>query len=319
MISTLETVTTVATTDADVLLEGETGTGKELIARAIHENSPRARRIMVTLNCGAFHENLLDSELFGHVRGAFTGAMRDKEGHLARADGGTLFLDEVSEMSANLQVKLLRVLQFGEYSKLGSHVTEHTDIRCICASNKDLKKLVEDGKFREDLYYRLFDIKIQLPPLRNRKNDIPLLVEHFIKIYSAQKNIPMKTVSPQFIEVLMNYLFPGNVRELEHMVKRAMIVSRDDVLHPDHLPAELTETIQASVTINLTTKENLFKAKKDATESVVRELEEKFLRDTLTASGGSATKASEKAGMNRSYYQRLMKKYGISAKDFRGK
>nr|HID58752.1 sigma-54-dependent Fis family transcriptional regulator [Desulfobacterales bacterium] len=229
----------VANTDSTILITGESGTGKELIARAIHYNSDRRDRPMVTINCGAIPEELLESELFGHEKGAFTGAHRTRIGRFEVADGGTIFLDEIGDMSPNLQVKLLRVIQEQKFERVGSTKTINIDIRIIAATNKNLKKAVSEGHFREDLYYRLNVIPINVPPLRERKSDIPLLVDYFVKRYKKRNKKKIKGFTHQAIKALMRYDWPGNVRELENIVERAVILSDHEEIDLDDIPENI--------------------------------------------------------------------------------
>ena len=225
LLNMLEQIEMVAPTDASVLIVGESGTGKELIARAIHAHSHRSAKTMVKVNCGAIPRELFESEFFGHVRGAFTGASKDRKGRFELADGGTLFLDEVSEIPLELQGKLLRVLQEGEFERVGDNRTREVDIRIISATNRDLKTEIEAGRFREDLFYRLSVFPITAPPLRERKEDIPPLVEHFIKTVCPRPNRPKVKLTPEHIEHLQSYDWPGNVRELQNVIERAVIIS----------------------------------------------------------------------------------------------
>jgi len=219
----------IKNSESTVLVQGENGTGKELIARAIHYNSPRKDSQFVTVNCSAFNENLLDSELFGHVKGSFTGAIRDKKGLLEAADKGTLFLDEIGDMPPAMQVKLLRVLQEGTLTPVGGTDQKKVDVRVVAATNKDLKEMVEEGTFREDLYYRINVINLVVPPLRDRKEDIPVLVDHFLARGCKEKELPVKTFAKRTMEKFFDYLWPGNIRELENEVERLIVLSGDDL------------------------------------------------------------------------------------------
>lgn len=231
----------VAPTKATVLIEGETGTGKELIANAIHYNSPRNSGAFIKVHCAALSEGLLESELFGHVKGAFTGAIADKIGRFELADRGTLFLDEVADITPYTQVKLLRVLQEGEFERVGGTKTVKVNVRIIAATNKNLKIAVERGEFREDLYYRLKVITIHLPPLRERKDDIPLLVKYFIEKFNKEMDNKITNISPAAMELLMEYNFHGNIRELEHIIEHAFIRCSGKTINPDHLPKEIQD------------------------------------------------------------------------------
>ena len=231
-----DTIRKVADYKSTVLLAGESGTGKEMIARALHRHSSRADRSFVTVNCGAIPEALLESELFGHAKGAFTDASRDKNGLFIEAHGGTLFLDEIGDMPMSLQVKLLRVLQEGEVRRVGETRPRTIDVRVVAASNQKLEDLVRDGGFREDLYYRLNVLPLRLPPLRERREDIPLLVEHFVARYNNVMRTEIVGVSPQAMSLLADYHWPGNVRELENVIERAMVLSESEVIGADALP-----------------------------------------------------------------------------------
>ncbi|MDX2150806.1 MAG: sigma-54 dependent transcriptional regulator [Bryobacteraceae bacterium] len=234
-----ELIETVAPTDATVLLTGESGTGKEVVARAIHARSPRRFMPMVVIHCGALTETLLESELFGHERGAFTGAQFRKKGKFEVADGGTVFLDEIADISLRTQTDLLRVLQEKEITRVGGNETVEVDFRCIAASNKSLEKLVKEGTFRPDLFYRLNVFSIEIPPLRERLEDVPLLVSHFLAKYASSMNRPVPRIASRALELLMNYQWPGNVRELENAIERAMVISREAEIQPSDFPFQL--------------------------------------------------------------------------------
>ncbi len=229
----------VAATKGNVLITGKSGTGKELVARAIHYNSPRKNKRFVAINCGAIVSNLMESELFGHKKGAFTGAVRDKEGLFKVADEGTLFLDEVGEIPLHLQVKLLRAIETGEIMPVGGTIPIKVDVRIIAATNRDLEKEVENGNFREDLFYRLNVVEIKLPALSERKEDIPLLVEHFIKKYNRELNRQVKGVDDETLKILMNYEWKGGIRELENVIERALILCESDIIRKEDLPPNL--------------------------------------------------------------------------------
>jgi len=232
-------IETVADADANVLIEGESGTGKELVARAIHRLSPRASMPFLGVNCASLNENLMESELFGHVRGAFTGAMKDRIGRFEMARGGTLFLDEVSEIGPHLQAKLLRVLQEREYQRVGETESRKADVRVISATNRQLKEQIAGGSFRDDLYYRLNVVSISLPPLRDRKEDIPALADHFLNRMAGRSRDRARSFSPLAMQALLEYAWPGNVRELENAVERAKICSRGEMIEESALPAEI--------------------------------------------------------------------------------
>lgn len=286
-------ISRVAPSDATVLILGETGTGKELVARAIHQRSPRAKKPFVAINCAAITETLLESELFGYERGAFTGADRRKPGMFELASGGTLFLDEIAEMPPTLQAKLLRVLQEKVVYHLGGTTPIPVDVRIIAATNKDLKQLVRERKFREDLYFRLAVFPIELPPLRERREDIPLLVENYL----ARRGASAK-VSPEAMELLMGYDYPGNVRELENILERALILSGGKDILPEHLP-ELEE---------IPLVENISPV---PGETTLAELEKKMLLAALEKAGGNKSKAARLLGITRRMLYTRLKKYGI--------
>ena len=235
-----ELIRTVADSDSTILVLGESGTGKELVARAIHYNSPRAEKPQIPVNCGAIPEDLLESELFGHVKGAFTGATMNRIGRFQMADGGTIFLDEIGDMSPKLQVKLLRVLQEQTFEPVGATETVKVNVRIIAATNRDLEKDVEEGKFREDLFYRLNVIPINIPPLRERIEDIPILAAHFVERFNKLKGRRIKRFSPEALDVLCAYPWPGNVRELENLIERMAILHREDEIDVDKLPERFT-------------------------------------------------------------------------------
>ena len=235
----LETLAMVAPSDATVLIMGESGTGKEVVANAIHHNSPRAGQPFIKVSCAALPETLLESELFGHEKGAFTGAVSRREGRFQLAHRGTIFLDEVGEMSPALQTKLLRVLQEKEFEPLGSTRTVKVDIRVIAATNKDLTKEVKEGRFREDLYYRLNVVPITMPPLRERKEDIPPLADHFLAVYREKNRKPLKGISGKALDLLVRYDWPGNIRELENCIERAVIMAREEMITPADFPPQI--------------------------------------------------------------------------------
>lgn len=289
----------IAESNATVLIQGPSGSGKELFARAIHNLSPRRAKPFLPINCGALPDTLLESELFGYVRGAFTGADRNKPGKIAQAEGGTILLDEVSETSPAFQVKLLRFLENHEYSPLGSTEIKKADVRVISATNKDLKQLVNEGKFREDLYYRLNVITITLPPLKERKEDIPLLVEHFIDKFNAQMGKHITGVSEETLDILMRYDFPGNVRELENIIEHSMILCRGERIEPVHLPEYLYQPV-------LVTQKN----SKSITKPF-HSLEAEFIRKVLEKNNWNIRKSALELGIHRTTLWRKMQKFGI--------
>jgi len=286
-----EIVEMVAPTKATVLIQGPSGTGKELIARAIHYNSPRRNKPFVKTNCAALPEGLVESELFGHEKGAFTGAIRRTKGRFELADGGTLLLDEISEMSPNLQAKLLRVLQEKEFEKVGNPETIQVDVRIIATTNKDLWEEVKKGRFREDLYYRLNVVPIYLPPLKERKEDIPLLIEHFIRKYSAENQKQIDGISPRAVEMLMSYDWPGNVRELENAIERAIVICKGRLLEPEHFI--LFRELQMSSGKDSPAGETILQK-----SLRLRDMERELILRVLREQGGNRTRAAEVLGIS---------------------
>jgi two-component system response regulator HydG len=295
-----ETLSLVAPSDATILIYGESGTGKELVANAIHQNSARVQRPFIKVSCAALPETLLESELFGHEKGAFTGAIARKEGRFHLADGGSFFLDEVDVMSPATQVKLLRVLQEREFEPLGSTKTIRVDIRLIAATNKDLEAEVKAGRFREDLFYRLNVIPIHLPPLRKRKEDIPLLAEHFFDIYREKNKSSSKGFLPKTLDLMIRYEWPGNVRELENVVERAVLLCRDEYISAHDLPPEIQGAEgkdQSLVSI--------------PSGMTIKEIEKEAILQTLAETGGSRTQTARILGVSRKTLQNKLKEYGI--------
>lgn len=311
MVEILKLVAQVADTDATVLIQGESGTGKELIARALHYNSRRKDKPFVAINCAALPENLLESELFGHVRGSFTGAIKDKAGWFEIANGGTIFLDEVSEMPPHLQVKLLRVLQSGEYSRVGSTEICVTDVRIIAAASRDLQKLVKQEKFREEFYYRLNVIDICLPPLRDRKGDIPVLAQHFLKKYGTKYNKENLTLSREADNLLLAYSFPGNIRELENILQRAVVLAEAELIEPHHLPPNVSEVLKT------TAMKKSIATFKEAKQRAVATFERDYIIDCLKTSKGNISQAARTAGVDLKNFYAKMKKYGIDPVAFK--
>jgi len=295
----LDLVSKVASTEATVLIQGESGTGKELIARALHEKSARRNGAFVAINCGALPEGLLESELFGHVRGAFTGADRNKRGLFEEASGGTLFLDEISETTPGLQVKLLRALQEGEIRRVGDNHPFKVSGRLLVATNKDLSKLVADGKFREDLFYRLKVFPIDLPPLRERAEDILPLAEHFLR--KARKKLGGVAVkfSPEAAEALRRHRWPGNVRELEHVVERAIIMASGPSVAAADLPPEMLQSKPGS--------------KRGGAKETLEDAEKRHILQALEDCGGNQAEAAKRLGVARNTLWRKLKAYGIPA------
>lgn len=299
-----DTLLKVAPYDASVLIEGESGTGKELVARAIHFNSPRKNGEFIVVNCSAFSDNLLESELFGHMRGSFTGAIAEKKGLFELADKGTFFLDEVGDMSPALQVKLLRVLQEGVFFKVGGTAHTQVDVRMIAATNQNLKEAVANGKFREDLYYRLNVVHLTLPSLRSRNEDIPLLVEYISEKIAKKNAQPRKKVSAVAMKFLKTYRWPGNVRELENELEKAYILSDDNLIDVRHLSIHITSenTPQSSK------KKSLKQQKKE----FVGELEKEMIQEALSRSSGNQTRAARDLGISRQDLIRKIKTYKLS-------
>ncbi len=289
-----EIVHKVAGTDATVLIQGESGTGKELIARSIHFNSDRSDDPFLAINCGALPESLLESELFGHTKGAFTGAVSDKKGHFRSASGGTLFLDEIGEMPLPLQVKLLRALQEHEVTPVGSSRPESFDARLLAATNKDLAAEVEAGRFREDLFYRLNVIEIVVPPLRTRREDIPLLVKHFVANSARRQSAPEKPVTEEAMLALVNYDWPGNVRELENAIERAFILSANSI-DIESLPAKISQSGSVSSL--------------DGIHPTLDEMERRYLIEVLSSVGDDKSRAAEILGIDLSTLYRKLKRY----------
>ena len=299
----LETVAMVAPTEASVLILGESGTGKELIANALHQGSSRSDKRFIKINCAALPETLLESELFGHERGAFTGAVGRRPGRFELADGGTIFLDEIGEMTPSTQSKLLRVLQEREFEPLGSTKTVKVDIRILSATNKDLKEEVKRGTFREDLFYRLNVVPIQLPPLRERKEDIPLLTEHFLKIYNEKNGRHLKGFHPRALDAMMRYSWPGNIRELENVVERAVILTRDEYVSLPELPESIALAVE-----NPIPGMNSDGIRPGTT---IREIEKELILVTLEHNDGNRTRSAAELGITRRTLQNKLKEYGI--------
>lgn len=299
-------VSQVARSNATVLLRGESGTGKEMIAHAIHYNSLRSKKPFVKINCAALPETLIESELFGYERGAFTGAERRKKGRFELADGGTLFLDEIGDLPTQTQIKLLRVLQEKEFERLGGTETIKANVRLITATNKNLEEEISKAKFREDLFYRLNVFTIFLPPLRERKSDILLLAEHFLAKYEREHSKQIKRISTPAIDMLAQYHFPGNVRELENVIERAVLVCDSNVIHGHHLPPTL-QTAEVSGTV---TQVSLV--------SAIEAYERDLIQDALKSTRGNVAKAAKMLDSTERILGYKIKKYGIATKRFRG-
>ncbi|MFZ2448075.1 MAG: sigma-54 dependent transcriptional regulator [Syntrophobacteraceae bacterium] len=303
MQSILNQVAQIAATDSTVCLYGESGTGKELMAKAIHLSSPRSKGPFVAINCGAIPEGLLENELFGHVRGAFTGADQPKKGLLQQADGGTLFMDEIAELSPTLQVKLLRVFQDREFYAVGGLQPIRVDIRLLAATNKDLMKAIREERFREDLYYRIHVIPIFLPPLRERIEDVPLLAKHFLAHFNREMNKAVQGFSPEVMQRLMLHKWPGNVRELANVVERAVALSTASVVTPDNLFLGADETPQKPKLLPL--------------DETRREHERAYLTQLLTETRGNVSRAASLAGRYRAEFYKLLHKYNLNPADFK--
>ncbi len=304
----------VATTDSTVLIYGQSGTGKELIARAVHFNSPRREKQFVTVDCAVLSENLLESELFGHIRGSFTGAVATKPGLFEVADGGTVFLDEVGNISLSIQAKLLRVLQEREFTPVGGTKAKKVDIRLIAATNKELEKMIKEETFREDLYYRLNIVPIYLPALRERQEDIPVLAVHFLKKYAEEMGKKIKGFTPEAMEKLMRYPWPGNVRELENVIERTVVMIDDEMVRVEHLILPGQQEKEISENQIPMTSDELKEIKKQVREKAVEEIERAFVLNALERHQWNVTRAAEEVGMLRPNFQALMRKYNLRAR-----
>ena len=293
----------VAASNATVLLRGESGTGKELVAKAIHYHSPRANFPLVKVNCAALPETLLESELFGHEKGAFTGATAKRIGRFEAADTGTVFLDEIGELTPGMQVKLLRVLQEREFERLGGNQTIKVDVRVIAATNRDLEQAMREGKFREDLYYRLNVVSVVIPPLRERKEDVPELLDHFIKKYSQANRKKISGVSAEVRDLLMRYSYPGNVRELENIVERAVVLSKGGTITSADLPLHL-RTVESEEKICV-------RKSGSSLNETLDTMERGIILDALKESGGVQTRAAEKLGISERVLRYKLKKFKI--------
>jgi two-component system response regulator HydG len=302
MVKLLETVAQVAPSEATVLITGESGTGKELIAGAIHFNSPRKAGPFVKINCAALTETLLESELFGHEKGAFTGAHRRREGRFLLADGGSLFLDEVSAMSLAMQVKLLRVLQEREITRVGGEEVIKVDVRVIAATNKDLIQEIEENRFREDLYYRVNVVALNVPRLREREEDIPLLTQHFLGMFAEKNQKKIKGLTPQAMDRLLKYEWPGNVRELMNAIERAVVLSRSEYLDQEDLPMVVKD--EDSEGLGLLTESTV------PADLPLDEVEKATILKTLEACGGNKSEAARRLGITRKTLHKKLKKYG---------
>ena len=303
MLEVLSIVRRVAPSEATVLIRGESGTGKELIAKAIHFGSPRARGPLVKVNCAALPEALLESELFGHEKGAFTGALTSRQGRFELANGGTIFLDEIGDLPLHLQAKLLRVLQEREFEKVGSSRPVRVNVRIMAASHRPLEDLIKAGQLREDLYYRLNVVTIFIPPLRERRSDVALLLDHFLRYYAEKNGKTIRGLTPEGRDILLRYDYPGNVRELENIIERAVVLTRDDVIGSGDLPL----TVQELEVADGDRETNLTVA--------VEALERRMIRDALARSDGIQTRAAELLGMGERALRYKLTKYGFREED----
>lgn len=313
MVKVLSTVADIADTDSTVLIEGESGTGKEVLARAIHFNSGRTEKPFIPINCAAIPETLLESELFGYEKGAFTGAVKRKLGRFQIANGGTIFLDEIGELSPVLQVKLLRFLSSQEFEPLGSTEILKSDVRIITATNRNLSEMIQTGEFRDDLYYRVNVIRIELPPLRDRKGDLELLTEHFIEKYSKKFDRKLSGIDDVALETLLRYNFPGNVRELENVIERAVVLTKAPQIGYGDLPDYVKSYSSQGGDEGLPkTNRELMKAKRELYKKTIAELERRFLLTALEEAGGNISEAARRTQMQRKQFQRLMKRHNVS-------
>lgn len=294
----------VAASESTVLIEGPSGSGKELIARATHNLSPRRKRPYVVVNCGTLPPNLFESELFGYKRGAFTDAKQDKPGLITRAEGGTIFLDEIGDLPPETQVKLLRLLQEREYHPLGSVDTKHADVRVVAATNRDLSKMVSQGGFRDDLYFRLAVVRMTIPPLARRREDIPLLIEHFIRRFNAKKGKRIEGVTPAVMEILMRHPLPGNARELENIIEYCFVLCHNGLIDVKHLPEDLTQEGSA-----------MGSAEPSKPADPIRASEADTIREALIRNDGHKGQTAEELQMSRTTLWRKLKKFGIELGD----
>ena len=298
MLQIFDVLPDIAKSDTTVLIEGESGTGKELLAKAIHENSPRADGPFVAVNCAALPDTLLESELFGHKTGAFTGATEDREGRFARAEGGTILLDEIGDITPALQVRLLRVLQERAYERLGSSEPVRTDVRVIASTNRDLSALTEEGEFRSDLYYRINVVRLRLPPLRERREDLPLLIDHFIRHFDRLRSKGITEIAPEALAILMRHDYPGNVRELENIIEHCFVLCRGDTILPEHLPEHLRPGGGQAPAAKLRS-------------ATLRDAEARAIMDALRRNGYNRLAAARELGVHKSTLFRKVKSLGL--------
>jgi transcriptional regulator with GAF, ATPase, and Fis domain len=311
----------VGPSEATVIIEGESGTGKELVARAIHQTSHRAKRPLVVVNCAAIPDTLLESQLFGHERGAFTGAVHRQMGRLEQADKGTVFLDEVGELSLPTQAKLLRFLQNREIERLGGRSTIRLDVRLIAATNRDIQAMVKRGDFRDDLYYRLYVIPVKVPPLRERLEDVPLLWDHFMEIFSLQSRRPRPEIAPEVYDLLQLYTWPGNIRELENLVERVIVMCKSGRIEVSDLPSHIVQSKKITLDIDknpfgaylasLPTNWPELKRRRKQMLTIAsvysKKLEDMFIDDLLEKTGGNISRAAQQSGMHRTMIHRRLK------------
>ena len=308
MVEVYKTVARVAPTKSTVLILGESGTGKELIARALHQHSPRARRPFVAVDCGVLTETLLESELFGHVRGAFTGAVSDKKGVFEEAQGGTCFLDEIGDISPTLQAKLLRVLQEHEIRRVGGKEWVKVDVRVVAATNRNLADLVKKHAFRHDLYYRLNVITLRLPPLRERGEDVPALAHYFLKRYSQENEKEVTAISHEALDLLRAYSWPGNIRELENAIEQAVALARQPILTPEDLPAEVREGVAPDWSQDLLQEEQSFFAGNPTLE----EVDKRYVHHVLSRTQGNISRAAKMLDVDRRSLYRMLERFKIA-------
>jgi two-component system response regulator HupR/HoxA len=305
-------LTKVSNSEATILIQGENGTGKEMVAKAIHYNSPRKDTVFLAVNCSAFNDNLLDSELFGHVKGSFTGAVKDKKGFFEAANGGTLFLDEIGDMTLAMQVKLLRVLQEGTFLPVGATQARKVNVRVVAATNKPLKEMIQKGEFREDLYYRINVINVDLPPLRNRREDIPVLMDHFLDKKCAEMGHSLKTWAKKTIEKLIDYKWPGNVRQLQNEVERLVVLAGEDkTITADLLSSVITDSVDGPATVGNLKGINT----KGGLKSALEELEAYMIKEGLKRCNYNKSRLSKELGISRAGLIMKVEKYGLDKRN----
>jgi DNA-binding NtrC family response regulator len=293
----------IANSKATILIRGESGTGKELIAKAVHFSSPRKDKPFVIVNVAALSENLMESELFGHEKGAFTGAVNSRQGRFEEADGGTLFIDEVGDIPLQVQVKLLRAIQFGEVQRVGSNETRKADVRIVAATHRNIEDMIASGEFREDLYYRLNVMTLEIPPLRERKEDIPLLIDHFIRIYSEANGKSITKVSHKALDKLMKYDYKGNIRELENIIERAVILSRSDIISDEDLPLQLEVSYEKSIMDPHSFDRNY--------DEKMRMFETEMVQEALRRSNGNQSAAARELGISERHLRSRLERLGL--------